>query len=61
MRTTASLIVTMFFGIKKPAGNAGGAVVFALSRWCSTGRGAHSAVTSVTAARALDSLTMGLV
>ncbi|WP_158074011.1 hypothetical protein [Micromonospora sp. CB01531] len=33
MRATASLIVTMFFGHEDaPAGNAGGAVVFALSR-----------------------------
>jgi hypothetical protein len=47
MRTTASLIMTTFFGASRgPAGNAGGAVVFGSSVFgCPDD---HSAVTSVT-------------
>ena len=45
-----------------PADVVGGAVVFGLSGWCSgCRRVAHSAVTSVTAALALDSSTIALL
>jgi len=45
-----------------PAGVVGGALVFVVPRWWSGCRGGvHSAVTSVTAARALDSSTMALL
>jgi hypothetical protein len=61
MRTTAAFIVTTLFGMKAPPTWSAGPGVFGVSRWCSGRRRVQSAVTSATAALALDSSTMALL
>jgi hypothetical protein len=63
MGMTASLIMLMFWGYEEaPPTWSAGPVVFGLSRWWSgCRRDAYSAVTSATAALALDWSTIALL